>query len=102
MRLEFSLLIGLMVGFLGLIPYLGMMICWIPAVIIAAAQFGDWWHPLVVTIIFVAANNIDGMIIAPKIVGESGGTASAHGHYFRSGLEPDPGRLFWARSLRSR
>ena len=72
-RLEFSLLIGLMVGLLGLIPYLGMMICWIPAVIIAAAQFGDWWHPVLVTIIFVAANNIDGMIIAPKIVGESVG-----------------------------
>jgi predicted PurR-regulated permease PerM len=72
-RLEFSLLIGLMVGFLGFIPYFGMMICWIPAVIIAAAQFGDWAHPLVVTIIFVAANNIDGMIIAPNIVGESVG-----------------------------
>lgn len=72
-RLEFSLLIGLMVGLLGLIPYLGMMICWIPAVIIAAAQFGDWWHPVLVTIIFLAANNIDGMIIAPKIVGESVG-----------------------------
>ncbi len=50
-----------------------MMICWIPAVIIAAAQFGDWWHPVLVTIIFVSANNIDGMIIAPKIVGESVG-----------------------------
>jgi predicted PurR-regulated permease PerM len=72
-RLEFSLLIGLMVGLLGLIPYLGMMICWIPAVTIAAAQFGDWWHPVLVTIIFLAANNIDGMIIAPKIVGDSVG-----------------------------
>ena len=71
--LDFALLIGLLVGVLGLIPYLGMMICWIPAVLIAAAQFGDWWHPLLVTIIFVAANNIDGMIIAPKIVGESVG-----------------------------
>jgi predicted PurR-regulated permease PerM len=72
-RLEFSLLIGLMVGLLGLIPYLGMMVCWIPAVIIAAAQFGDWWHPVLVTIIFLAANWFDGMIIAPKIVGESVG-----------------------------
>ncbi len=72
-QLEFSLLIGLMVGLLGLIPYLGMMICWIPAVIIAAAQFGDWWHPVLVTIIFLAANWFDGMIIAPKIVGESVG-----------------------------
>jgi predicted PurR-regulated permease PerM len=50
-----------------------MMICYIPAVIIAAAQFGDWTHPLIVTAIFILANNIDGMFIAPKIVGESVG-----------------------------
>ncbi|MEI6034790.1 MAG: AI-2E family transporter [Verrucomicrobiae bacterium] len=73
MGLDFAVLIGLMVGFLGLIPYLGMMITWIPAVIIAAAQFGDWGHPFWVTVIFIVANNIDGMIIAPKIVGESVG-----------------------------
>ena len=71
--LDFAILIGLMVGVLGLIPYLGMMICYIPAVIIAAAQFGDWTHPLIVTAIFILANNIDGIFIAPKIVGESVG-----------------------------
>jgi predicted PurR-regulated permease PerM len=73
MGLDFAILIGLMVGVLGLIPYLGMMICYIPAVIIAAAQFGDWTHPLIVTVIFILANNIDGIFIAPKIVGESVG-----------------------------
>ena len=71
--LDFAILIGIMVGFLGLIPYLGMMICYIPAVIIAAAQFGDWLHPLIVTAIFIVANNIDGIFISPKIVGESVG-----------------------------
>jgi predicted PurR-regulated permease PerM len=73
MGLDFAVLIGLMVGVLGLIPYLGMMIAWIPAVIIAAAQFGDWTHPLWVTVIFIVANNLDGIFIAPKIVGESVG-----------------------------
>jgi predicted PurR-regulated permease PerM len=73
MGLDFAVLIGLMVGILGLIPYLGMMITWIPAVILAAAQFGDWGHPIAVTVIFIVANNIDGIIIAPKIVGESVG-----------------------------
>lgn len=73
MGLDFAILIGLMVGILGLIPYLGVMICYIPAVIIAAAQFGDWLHPLMVTAIFILANNLDGMFIAPKIVGESVG-----------------------------
>ena len=71
--LDFAILIGIMVAFLGLIPYLGIMICYIPAVIIAAAQFGDWFHPLLVTAIFILANNIDGIFISPKIVGESVG-----------------------------
>jgi predicted PurR-regulated permease PerM len=42
-------------------------------VIIAAAQFGDWFHPLLVTIIFLGVNNLDSIFIAPKIVGESVG-----------------------------
>jgi predicted PurR-regulated permease PerM len=72
-RLDFAALLGLMVGILGLIPYAGIILCWIPAVIIAAAQFGDWWHPLLVTIIFLVANNVDGIFISPKIVGQSVG-----------------------------
>lgn len=73
MGLDFALLIGLLVAVLGLIPYAGVLISWIPAVIIAAAQFGDWFHPLIVTIIFLGVNNLDGIFIAPKIVGESVG-----------------------------
>lgn len=73
MGLDFAVLIGLMVGLLGLVPYLGIMICWIPAVLIAAAQFQDWMHPLGVTLIFILANWIDGIIVAPKIVGDSVG-----------------------------
>ena len=71
--LDFAVLIGLMVGVLGVIPYAGMFISWIPAVIIATAQFGDWFHPLLVTVIFIIGNQLDGLFIAPKIVGESVG-----------------------------
>jgi predicted PurR-regulated permease PerM len=73
MGLDFALLIGILVGVLGLIPYAGMLICWIPAVLMAIAQFGDWGHPIAVTVIFIAMNQIDGLLIAPKIVGESVG-----------------------------
>jgi len=73
MGLDFALLIGIAVAFIGLVPYAGVIICWIPAVIIATAQFGDWLHPVLVTVIFLAVNNIDGIFIAPKIVGESVG-----------------------------
>jgi predicted PurR-regulated permease PerM len=72
-HLDFALLLGIMVSILGLIPYAGIVICWVPAVLIAAAQFGDWWHPLLVTSIFLIANNIDGIVISPRIVGHSVG-----------------------------
>ena len=69
--LNFALLIGLGVAILAMIPYLGMLLCWIPAVLIAAAQFGDWTHPLIVTVIFLAMNNLEGFFISPRIVGDS-------------------------------
>ncbi len=69
--LNFALLIGLGVGILSMIPYLGMLLCWIPAVLIAVAQFGDWTHPLIVTAIFIGMNNLEGFLISPRIVGES-------------------------------
>lgn len=80
--LKFGWLIGLSLCVLGIIPYLGIFICWIPAVIIASVQGGDgtwvtgdpWWvFPLVVTGIFAVVQQIDGLFITPKIVGESVG-----------------------------
>lgn len=71
MGLNFALLIGLAVGILALIPYVGLTICWVPAVLIAVAQFGDWTHPLIVTLIFVAMSNIESFFIAPRVVGDS-------------------------------
>ena len=71
MGLNFGLLIGLAVGVMAMIPYLGILLCWIPAVLIAAAQFGDWTHPLIVAAIFVWMNNLEGFFISPLIVGDS-------------------------------
>lgn len=73
MNLKFALVIGLLVMILQLIPYLGILLCWIPAVLIAITQFGDWQHPLIVTVIFVFMVQLDGWLIAPRIVGEATG-----------------------------
>ena len=73
LRLDFDFLIGLMVGILCLIPYLGMALCLIPAMLIALAQYGDLMHPFWVLVNFVASNNIDGIFISPKIIGSSVG-----------------------------
>ena len=71
--LNFALLIGLMVAVLQLVPYLGVTLCWIPAVLIAFAQWQDWQHPAIVTAIFFAVFQFEGFVLAPKIVGKSVG-----------------------------
>jgi predicted PurR-regulated permease PerM len=71
--LNFAPLIGLLVVPLTMIPYLGIVLCWIPTVLISAAQWGDWWHPFGVTMIFVVVQNLEGLFYAPRIVGNSVG-----------------------------
>src|SRR5437764_4748371 len=65
--LNFAPLIGVLVVVLTMIPYIGIVICWVPAVLIAAFQWGDWTHPLIVTIIFIVVQNLEGMFYAPRI-----------------------------------
>lgn len=79
--LDFGLMIGLLLCVLGIIPYLGIALCWIPAVLIATVQGGSalipgdpWWMlPLVVSVIFAVVQQIDGFLITPRVVGESVG-----------------------------
>ncbi len=72
--LQFGFLIGLVFAFCGIIPYVGYIICYIPALLVAFAQFNDWVHPLWVTIIFfLIIAQIDGLVTTPRIVGNSVG-----------------------------
>jgi predicted PurR-regulated permease PerM len=67
--LNFAPLIGALVVVLTMVPYIGIIICWVPAVLIAAFQWGDWTHPIIVTVIFIVIQNLEGMFYAPRIVG---------------------------------
>src|SRR5947199_1792771 len=67
--LNFAPLIGVMVVVLTMVPYIGIIICWVPAVLIAAFQWGDWLHPIGVTLIFIVIQNLEGIFYAPRIVG---------------------------------
>ena len=71
--LNFAPLIGLLVVVLTMIPYVGIILCWVPAVLIAAAQWGDWTHPLIVTGVFLIVQNLESIFVAPRIVGNSVG-----------------------------
>ena len=71
--LNFAPLIGVIVVILTMVPYIGIIICWVPAVLIAAFQWGDWTHPMIVTGIFIVVQNLEGIFYAPRIVGNSVG-----------------------------
>src|SRR5437762_9213955 len=71
--LNFAPLIGLLVVILTMVPYIGIIVCWVPAVLIAAFQWGDWLHPIGVTLIFIVIQNLEGIFYAPRIVGNSVG-----------------------------
>ena len=81
MGLDFGLLIGITLCLLGLIPYVGIILCLIPSVIIASVQSSpwflhgtSWWvFPVIITLFFWAVNQLDGWIVTPKIVGGSVG-----------------------------
>jgi len=67
--LNFAPVIGALVVVLTMVPYIGIIICWVPAVLIAAFQWGDWAHPVWVTVIFIVIQNLEGIFYAPRIVG---------------------------------
>jgi predicted PurR-regulated permease PerM len=68
--LNFAPIIGAMVVVLTMIPYIGIILCWVPAILIAAFQWGDWTHPIIVTAIFIVVQNVEGLFYAPRIVGK--------------------------------
>ena len=79
--LPYGLLIGVFMAILGVVPYIGNILCLIPACIIAylharvAAPFemGPWAYVGCVLGIFVVVQQINSLVTAPKIVGDSVG-----------------------------
>ena len=71
--LEYAILLGVMAGLLGIIPYLGVALSIIPAFILAMIQFVPdygWFKPILVLIWFAAVQAMEGLIISPKIIGD--------------------------------
>lgn len=71
--LEYAILLGVMAGILGIIPYLGVALSIIPAFILSMVQFvpnDGWLYPILILIWFVAVQAMEGLFISPKIIGD--------------------------------
>ncbi len=68
--MNYALLLGMVAGMLSIIPFLGVILSLLPAIILAIVQFGDWLHPLLVLGLFGLVQALEGFVIAPKIMGD--------------------------------
>lgn len=64
-----GLMIGLSVGLLCIIPYLGVIVGIISATIAAYVQFGDLKHVFMVLLLFAVGQALEGMFLTPRLVG---------------------------------
>lgn len=80
--LPYGFLIGIFMAILGVIPYIGNILCLIPACIIAYLHaqnaslpfdLSPWAYVGGVVVIFVVVQQINSLVTAPKIVGDSVG-----------------------------
>ena len=69
----YPFVIALALAVLGIMPFIGFLVTLIPSLVIAAATWGDWQHPLLVFAIFFLVQQIDGLLIQPKIIGDKVG-----------------------------
>lgn len=69
--LEVGLIIGMVAGLASIIPYLGFAVGIIAAVIASLFQFGlDWMHLLLVGIVFMIGQAVEGYILQPFLLGD--------------------------------
>ena len=69
MGLPYAVTIAAAAALLGVIPYLGMIGTWIPAVLIAWFTWHDMSHILIVSAIFACVSQFDGWVLQPRILG---------------------------------
>jgi predicted PurR-regulated permease PerM len=69
MGLPYAITIAAAAALLGVIPYLGMIATWIPAVLIAWFTWHDIGHVIIVSAVFGCVSQFDGWVLQPRIVG---------------------------------
>jgi len=66
-----SLFIGLAAGLASLVPYLGLVLGFVPAAFMTFAQSHEWMSVLGVAGVFAVVQALEGMVITPRVVGDS-------------------------------
>ena len=75
--LSYSLVLGIMAGVLSIVPFLGIIVSILPALLLAflSAQdpTGQWLRPLLVLVVFACVQMSESMFITPRVQSHSTG-----------------------------
>ena len=67
--LDYAFLLGFLCLLLTIIPFLGPMISFVIAITLTAMQFADWFHPLMILVIFTVVVSLENFFYSPHIMG---------------------------------
>ncbi|HLJ65600.1 MAG TPA: AI-2E family transporter [Stellaceae bacterium] len=68
-RLDFGITLGLLIGILSFIPFVGFVTGLILALSLSALQFGSWTGVGLVAGVFIIGQIVENNILAPKLIG---------------------------------
>lgn len=66
--LPYAILLGAAAMVLTIVPFIGAVIIFVLAMLIALVQFGDWQHPLLVLAVFAVVQTLEGVVISPRVM----------------------------------
>lgn len=67
--LDYAFLVGFLAVILVMIPVVGATILCILTLILTAVQFADWFHPLIVLMLFILVQSLESFFYSPRIMG---------------------------------
>lgn len=71
--LNFGIILGLLIGFVSFVPYIGFLAGFITAAVMALVQFSESYRVIIVISILVFGQILEGNFITPRIIGRSVG-----------------------------
>ncbi len=66
-----SLSLGMMAGLINLVPYLGLVLGFVPSALLTYMHTQEWMPVLAVAGVFGVAQVLEGMVITPRVVGDN-------------------------------
>jgi predicted PurR-regulated permease PerM len=71
--LPYGILIGMLCGVLSIVPYLGVVLTIVPALVIAWVNTEHWVQPSLVLVVFSTVQMLEGFFVSPKVMGNRTG-----------------------------